>query len=95
MSSRILILTICFVCVSLLCNAQVKKGYYSIGNNVNKLNSQTVIKTGESKILPAVNKGYYALDSNRQKLSRLYKLELFQNRAPVVKKGYYSISANE
>jgi hypothetical protein len=95
MNSGIFILTMCFVFVSVLCNAQVKKGYYSIGNNVNKLNSQPAIKTSESNILPAVNKGYYSLNSNRQKLVRLYKLEYFQNRVPVVKKGYYSIGANE
>jgi len=95
MNSRIFILTISFICLSVLCNAQVKKGYYSIGNNVNKLNSQTAIKASESNIFPVVNKGYYSLNSNRKKLYRLYKLEHLQNRVPVVKKGYYSIGVDK
>ena len=75
---------------------QVGKGYYSIGNNSEKLyrNKQVAISTDEKVSRRAARKGYYTIAENDEKLQTpLVTIET--KKAPVtVQKGYYSVGNN-
>lgn len=66
----------------------VKKGYYAIGNNANKLASPVTIKTGTNK----AQKGYYTIGNNQNKLEATP--EVVTPQTPVIQKGYYKIGNN-
>src|SRR5688572_8582588 len=73
----------------------VTKGFYSIGNNAEKLTT-THASNGQRNNAPSVNrKGYYAIAPNHQKLQKNTKAagaEKLSKRE--IKKGYYSIGSN-
>jgi len=75
----------------------VTKGYYSIGNNAQKLKSNKlpihVVEATDTNAL-SIQKGYYSIkrtDSNRKKQ---FIIQVGNRTAPVVSKGYYSIGNN-
>lgn len=83
----------CFMSITMITSAQ-EKGYYSIGNNAEKLKIRAEIKAPDS--LFQANKGYYSMEVNRNKLRRsTQKDNRHQKRVPAIKKGYYSIGNNE
>jgi hypothetical protein len=112
MKTLTLILTVCFLSLGFSSYAQAKtnptdthqypkpvvtKGYYSIGNNAEKLSMQSAsrpeVTTTES--YPAKQKGYYSIGDNKKKLKKQLIAERTGKRsAPVVTKGYYSIGRN-
>lgn len=70
-----------------------EKGYYSIGNNAEKLKLHSNDKAGDSFV--RVEKGYYSIESNRKKLkTSTGKDTSNKKRFPVINKGYYSIGNN-
>ena len=73
----------------------VTKGYYSIGNNAQKLvtPSHPALTTEVSAQPEAPAKGYFAIGNNRKKMATRTTL-VSSNRKPVVTKGYYSIGNN-
>ena len=87
-----ILFTICFTSISLFGFSQ-SKGYYSIGNNAEKLKIK-----GDKKSLDSflrVEKGYYNIETNREKLKRHTGVNsVYRRRTPEVKKGYYSIGNN-
>ena len=69
----------------------IKKGYYSIGNNAEKLASYTnpvVLSTTRTVTEPAA-KGYYAIEPRERSV---VVVDLPRNRKPITK-GYYSIDS--
>lgn len=73
------------------------KGYYSIGNNAEKLTIQKsdVAQQFDVTTYPIIPKGYYATGAHNQKLGT----KIIQGREPLQKKpaitkGYYSIGKN-
>jgi hypothetical protein len=73
----------------------VTKGYYSIGNNAEKLgrSSSWGITTGDS--YPPIPKGYYSIGNNNRKLRKQLVIKGEGKRSiPVITKGYYSIGRN-
>ncbi len=111
MKTQILILTTGFLFLCFSSYAQVKtdsknthhypehsvvtKGYYSIGNNAEKLSKSSSwgITTGES--YPAIQKGYFSIGNNNRKLGKQLVVEGEGVRSmPVITKGYYSIGRN-
>ncbi len=73
----------------------VTKGYYSIGNNTEKLSSPSSweIATGES--YPTIQKGYYSIGDNNRKLGKQLVVKVDRKRsAPLITKGYFSIGRN-
>jgi hypothetical protein len=72
----------------------VTKGYYSIGNNSEKLSRPTSWEvTGES--YPKVQKGYFSIGDNNRKLAKQLVIRMDRRPSrPVTTKGYYSISGN-
>jgi len=70
------------------------KGYYSIGNNSQKLNTNTSIKLVPTFEHPVVAKGYYSLESNRRKLPWIYRVDTSGRKTTPVRKGYYGIGNN-
>ena len=69
-----------------------EKGYYSIGNNAEKLKIRSGQKPADSFF--RAEKGYYSMETNRKKLRRSTEKDtLYLKRVPVVK-GYYSIGNN-
>jgi hypothetical protein len=86
------LLATCFVSITAAASAQ-EKGYYSIGNNAEKLRIQDGNNSADSFF--RVEKGYYAMETNRKKLRRSTgKDTVHQKRIPAVRKGYYSIGNN-
>jgi hypothetical protein len=88
----IFLFTACFLSIAAAASAQ-QKGYYSIGNNAEKLKIQPDNKVIDSFF--GVNKGYYTVAINRKNLRKSLKEEkVNQRRIPEIKKGYYSIGNN-
>jgi hypothetical protein len=73
----------------------VTKGYYSIGNNAQKLAPATPLVVKPVSITaPELIKGYYSIGKNRRKLP--YEdacIPLYRKRT-VITKGFYSIGNN-
>jgi hypothetical protein len=114
----------CFLFISAFLNAQTKtdrverngarplvtKGYYSIYNNAEKLNSSNYRKTAENKggesikpgssVAVSPQKGYYSIGKNAERITTNQSLDLnsysgiIQKEVPVINKGYYSIGTN-
>ena len=70
MSLNRFLFTICFMSITAIATAQ-EKGYYSIGNNAEKLQIQPENKPVDSFF--HAEKGYYAMDINRRKLRKSIK----------------------
>ena len=86
------LLTICFLSIAALASAQ-DKGYYSIGNNAEKLKIQADNKPVDSFVL--AEKGYYNIQTNSTKLRRSIEEDNSRyKKIPVITKGYYSIGNN-
>jgi hypothetical protein len=84
--------TLCFMSITAIATAQ-EKGYYSIGNNAEKLQIQRDNKPVDGFF--RAEKGYYAMDINRRKLRKSIKNNnAVKRRIPEIKKGYYSIGNN-
>lgn len=78
--------------ITVVVSAQ-EKGYYSIGNNAEKLKMHEGRKPADSFF--RAEKGYYSMETNRRKLRRSTENDtLHRKRVPAVKKGYYSIGNN-
>lgn len=75
---------------------QIKKGFYSIGNNAAKLPSAETKAAEQSAVTVTVQKGFYTIGNNDTKLAspRLKVANSANNKKPVVQKGYYSIGNN-
>lgn len=74
---------------------EVRKGYYSIGNNAAKLNTAPTSVVTISEDYPTMQKGYYSIGNNNRKLTRPILINsLATNFVPFVGKGYYSIGRN-
>lgn len=92
MKLRILLMTLCFISISVLSYSQ-QKGYYSIGNNARKLNIAGDRKPADTFI--RADKGYYNIVSNNRKLRRyIHENNIYLRRTPEITKGYYSIGRN-
>ena len=92
MKLQILLMTLCFISISVISYSQ-QKGYYSIGNNARKLIIPADGKPAE-RFLRA-EKGYYNIVSNSRKLRRyIHENNLYLRRTPEITKGYYSIGRN-
>lgn len=73
----------------------VKKGYYSIGNNATKLNGESALGVTVSESYPDVQKGYYSIDNNNRKLGWQHVIDSrAMGYVPFVTKGFYSIGHN-
>ncbi|GGH81972.1 hypothetical protein HNQ91_005689 [Filimonas zeae] len=74
----------------------IKKGFYSIGNNAAKLPSPQAKAAEQSAGTVTVQKGYYTIGNNDTKLAspRLNVANTTNNKRPVVQKGFYSIGNN-
>ena len=90
MKLRSILFTICFISLSGFAYSQ-DKGYYSIGNNAQKLKVRGDGKPADSFL--RAHKGYYDIEPNRRKLRRYVREEQLW-RIPEIKKGYYSIGTN-
>jgi hypothetical protein len=87
-----LLLTVCFTSITAIASAQ-DKGYYSIGNNAEKLKIQADTKPADSFV--RAEKGYYNIQANNTKLRRSLKEDTSgYKKIPVITKGYYSIGNN-
>jgi hypothetical protein len=109
MKQKVLFLIFSFLSISFLSFSQsnngkpqktsVGKGYYSIGNNIEKLdfasgnNDVTVSRKGAYR---NIQKGYYAIGNNREKLGRQIVIEGtgIAGKKRTINKGYYSIGDN-
>lgn len=70
-----------------------EKGYYSIGNNRDKLHMKMDAQQEDSFV--RAEKGYYSIKANRKKLKKsLASNDSGYRRIPPVTKGYYSIGNN-
>lgn len=69
----------------------VKKGYYSIGNNQDKL-PQTKLRMERAEDAPSVTKGYYSIANNNEQLQKGFALNL-NGQTPKTNKGYYGIKS--
>ena len=68
------------------------KGYYSIGNETEKVNSKSLdIKYGNP---PKVAKGYYSIGNHNEKLPKPITVVVTTTPKPVANKGYYNIDAD-
>ena len=113
MKTLTLIFTVCFLSLSFSSYAQIKtdyknayqdpkpsvitKGYYSIGNNAEKLSgpSSWGLRIATDESYPSIQKGYYSIGNNRKKLGKQLVVEGDGRRStPVITKGYYSIGRN-
>jgi len=83
--------TTCFMSITAIATGQ-EKGYYSIGNNAEKLNIYTNHMRTDSFL--RVEKGYYSIQSNQNKLRRSFGKADTQKPVRVINKGYYSIGNN-
>ena len=83
---------VCFLSITSISYSQ-EKGYYSIGNNRQKLFIKNDRRPPERFL--RVEKGYYHIVPNRTKLRRsLWENVSAYRGVPVVTKGYYSIGNN-
>ena len=106
-----LILTICFLSLYSTSYSQAKtgsenarnnpvsptvtKGYYSIGNNGEKLNVPSSAGVEVNATEPVVQKGYYSTPNNSKKPAEKHIVKKAEKKSlPVIKKGYYSIDSN-
>ena len=108
MKQKVLVFVISFLSISFLSFSQsgygkpqktsINKGYYSIGNNSEKLdfgpgNNDITVRKGAYR---NIQKGYYSIGNNREKLGRQIVIEgpgITGNRR-TINKGYYSIGDN-
>ena len=90
MKLRSVLITIFFITISAIAYSQ-DKGYYSIGNNAQKLKVRSDGKPADTFL--RAHKGYYDIEPNRRKLRRYVREEQLW-RIPEIKKGYYSIGTN-
>lgn len=74
----------------------IKKGFYSIGNNAAKLPTVAAKAIEQSAGTSTAQKGFYAIGNNDEKLAtpRLKVAKTTNSKRPVVQKGYYSIGNN-
>jgi hypothetical protein len=81
----------------------VTKGYYSIYNNSEKLNTETInvrykkeANDGRRSSLSSGRKGFYSIRNNQMDtVIEIYsRKNAFSGNVPVIKKGYYSIGRN-
>ena len=86
-----ILFTACFISISAVASAQ-HKGYYSIGNNAEKL--KPVGDTRPADSFFRAGKGYYDIVMNRKKLRRSLEDNRVLRRFPQITKGYYSIGNN-
>jgi hypothetical protein len=86
------LLATCFMSITAVVSAQ-EKGYYSIGNNAEKLKIRDADMSVDSFF--RAEKGYYSMETNRKKLRRSSEKDtVHQKRVPAITKGYYSIGNN-
>ena len=85
------LLTTCLMSITAIAIGQ-EKGYYSIGNNSEKL----TIRAGDKRTdtFLCAEKGYYSIQSNRNKLSLSLEKPNTHKPVRVINKGYYSIGNN-
>jgi hypothetical protein len=99
MTKYVLICCTFFLFKSFLSTAQenkpvVTKGYYAIGNNVQKLKrSFAAIQVQVGGSTTTVQKGYYNIGNNQDKLAAPLQT-VTPSTKPVIQKGYYSIGNN-
>lgn len=103
MKRRIFAPTMILAFISFVSNAQtttskdnrtvITKGYYSIGNNSEKLATSTV-NTVALFSRPVAQKGYYSVESNTKKLPASQGINLSERKTTPVRKGYYGIGNN-
>ena len=92
MKVQTFLLIACLISISHYTYSQ-EKGYYSIGNNKNKLKTNSENTAGDSFI--RADKGYYSMEPNRTKLGKRVGVQHANyRRIPLVNKGYYSIGNN-
>ena len=73
----------------------VTKGYYSIGQNAEKLNNGVGLAMVQTSTYYSAEKGYYTINEKRYKLPRFYSANTPKSKPKMsVKKGYYSIGSN-
>jgi len=102
----VIILSITFTFLANYSNAQtrntktsymsnVTKGYYSIGQNAEKLNNGPALELVQTSTHYTAQKGYYTISEKRYKLPKFYIVNDYPSRGKMpVKKGYYSIGRN-
>lgn len=75
---------------------EIKKGFYSIGNNASKLPATEAKAQEQSTGTVTVQKGFYTIGNNDKKLAspRLKVANTTNSKRPVIQKGYYSIGNN-
>lgn len=66
------------------------KGYYSIGNNTEKIRFATPI-AADTFTSAVITKGFYSIEANKEKLPKRLTWYRKTNQKPVITKGYYSI----
>ena len=87
-----ILLATCFMSITTVVVAQ-EKGYYSIGNNAEKLKIRGEHKPADSFV--RAGKGYYSIETNSKKLRRTSEKDTVnRKRVPDIRKGYYSIGNN-
>ncbi|BAV09712.1 hypothetical protein SAMN05421788_1011147 [Filimonas lacunae] len=74
----------------------IKKGYFAIGNNAQKLPVATTVAAEQDSTAVAAQKGFYTIGDNDKKLAspRLKVKNITNSKRPVIQKGYYSIGNN-
>ena len=92
-----LLFTISFTLIYVITFAQekdpvIKKGYYSIGNNAQKLVALKHNNTAKKDSFLQVQKGYYSIGNNNRKLPRSSGKTSIR---PPEQKGFYSIEPNK
>jgi len=93
MKLQVYLFVICFISISHYSYSQAK-GYYSIGNNFEKLKVTYENVQQDSFVL--AEKGYYNMSKHRKKLRKsLGDDNNRYRRIPSVNKGYYSIGNNK
>lgn len=94
------ILSIIFGFFSLASKAQsinsnsIKKGYYSIGRNSEKLNFVATPQIPRLFSFNSMHKGYYATKKNKNTQQWVYTLDANGAVSEPIKKGYFSIGKN-
>lgn len=87
-----ILFTFCITSTSLVTYSQ-QKGYYSIGNNRDKLHINVDAQQQDSFV--HAEKGFYSIGANSNKLKKsLASNDTGYRRTPPVTKGYYSIGNN-
>lgn len=97
MRFNVFLLSIFFAFVSLASNAQstqnnsIKKGYYTIGRNSEKLNCVARPQRLWAYFSDSMAKGYYSMKSNKSIPQWRYTIDTTGAVREAIKKGYYSI----